>query len=64
MNNILNKRCELIVIVESDNLFSNIIIYIESMSKINKLTTSFIKFTNALEKVKNQDEYKTRQASS
>ncbi|MFM7988364.1 MAG: hypothetical protein ACKPKO_54535 [Candidatus Fonsibacter sp.] len=27
------------------------------MSKINKLTTSFIKITNALEKVKNQDEY-------
>ena len=25
------------------------------MSKINKLTTSFIKITNALEKVKNQD---------
>ncbi|MFM7855811.1 MAG: hypothetical protein ACKO96_28800, partial [Flammeovirgaceae bacterium] len=32
-------------------------IFIESMSKINKLTTSFIKITNALEKVKNQDEY-------
>ena len=27
------------------------------MSKINKLTTSFIKITNALDKVKNQDEY-------
>ncbi len=27
------------------------------MSKINKLTTSFITITNALEKVKNQDEY-------
>ncbi|MFM7988735.1 MAG: hypothetical protein ACKPKO_56420 [Candidatus Fonsibacter sp.] len=27
------------------------------MSKTNKLTTSFIKITNALEKVKNQDEY-------
>ena len=27
------------------------------MSKINKLTTSFIKITNALEKVKNQGEY-------
>ena len=27
------------------------------MSKINKLTTSFIKIMNALEKVKNQDEY-------
>ena len=27
------------------------------MSKVNKLTTSFIKITNALEKVKNQDEY-------
>ncbi|MFM7986330.1 MAG: hypothetical protein ACKPKO_44160 [Candidatus Fonsibacter sp.] len=27
------------------------------MSKIYKLTTSFIKITNALEKVKNQDEY-------
>ena len=27
------------------------------MSKINKLTTSFIKITNAPEKVKNQDEY-------
>ena len=27
------------------------------MSKINKLTTSFIKITNALEKAKNQDEY-------
>ena len=27
------------------------------MSKINKLTTSFIKITNALEKVNNQDEY-------
>ena len=33
------------------------IIYIESMSRINKLTTSFIKVTNALDKVKNQDEY-------
>ena len=27
------------------------------MSKINKLTTSFIKITNALDKTKNQDEY-------
>ncbi len=27
------------------------------MSKINKLTTSFIKITNALDNVKNQDEY-------
>ncbi len=27
------------------------------MSKINKLTTSFIKNTNALDKTKNQDEY-------
>ena len=27
------------------------------MSKINKLTTSFIKITNALDKVRNQDEY-------
>ena len=27
------------------------------MSKINKLTTSSIKITNALDKVKNQDEY-------
>ena len=27
------------------------------MSKINKLTTSFIKITNAMDKVKNQDEY-------
>ena len=27
------------------------------MSKINKLITSFIKITNALDKVKNQDEY-------
>ena len=27
------------------------------MSKINKLTTSFIKITNTLDKVKNQDEY-------
>ncbi|MFM7980686.1 MAG: hypothetical protein ACKPKO_15340 [Candidatus Fonsibacter sp.] len=27
------------------------------MSKVNKLTTSFIKITNALEKVKNQNEY-------
>ena len=27
------------------------------MSKVNKLTTSFIKITNALGKVKNQDEY-------
>ena len=27
------------------------------MSKINKLTTSFIKIANALEKTKNQDEY-------
>ena len=27
------------------------------MSKINKLTTSFIKIANALGKVKNQDEY-------
>ncbi len=27
------------------------------MSKIKKLTTSFIKITNALDKVKNQDEY-------
>ena len=27
------------------------------MSRINKLTTSFIKITNALDKVKNQDEY-------
>ena len=27
------------------------------MSKINKLTTSFIKITNALDKVKNQGEY-------
>ena len=27
------------------------------MSKVNKLTTSFIKITNALDKVKNQDEY-------
>ena len=27
------------------------------MSKINKLTTSFIRITNALDKVKNQDEY-------
>ena len=27
------------------------------MSKINKLTTSFIKITNALDKVKNQDKY-------
>ncbi|MFM7985517.1 MAG: hypothetical protein ACKPKO_40005, partial [Candidatus Fonsibacter sp.] len=35
-------------------------IFIESLSKINKLTTSFIKITNALDKnkeVKNQDEY-------
>ena len=30
--------------------------YIESMSKIYKLTTSFIKITNALDKTKNQDE--------
>ena len=29
----------------------------EPLSNINKLTTSFIKITNALEKVKNQDEY-------
>ena len=29
------------------------------MSKINKLKTSFIKITNALGKVKNQDEYNT-----
>ena len=28
------------------------------MSRINKLTTSFIKITNALYKTKNQDEYK------
>ena len=27
------------------------------MSKINKMTTRFIKITNALDKVKNQDEY-------
>ena len=27
------------------------------MSKINKLTTSFVKITKALDKVKNQDEY-------
>jgi len=27
------------------------------MSRINKLTTSFIKITNALDKTKNQDEY-------
>ena len=27
------------------------------MSKVNNLTTSFIKITNALDKVKNQDEY-------
>ncbi|MFM7979500.1 MAG: hypothetical protein ACKPKO_09315, partial [Candidatus Fonsibacter sp.] len=27
------------------------------MSKINKLTTSLIKIRNALEKMKNQDEY-------
>ena len=27
------------------------------MSKINKLTTSFIKITNTLDKTKNQDEY-------
>jgi hypothetical protein len=27
------------------------------MSKINKLTTRFIKITNALDKAKNQDEY-------
>ena len=27
------------------------------MSSINKLTTSFIKLTNALDKTKNQDEY-------
>ena len=27
------------------------------MSKINKLTTSFIKITSALDKVKHQDEY-------
>ncbi|MFM7980738.1 MAG: hypothetical protein ACKPKO_15600, partial [Candidatus Fonsibacter sp.] len=36
---------------------NNIYICIESMSKINKLTTSFIKITNAMDKVKNQDEY-------
>ena len=29
------------------------------MSKINKLTTSFIKITNALNKTKNQDEHNT-----
>ena len=27
------------------------------MSRINKLTTSFIKITNALDKTKNQDKY-------
>ncbi|MFM7982553.1 MAG: hypothetical protein ACKPKO_24845, partial [Candidatus Fonsibacter sp.] len=31
--------------------------YIEFMSKVNKLTTSFIKIANALDKGRNQDEY-------